>query len=277
MTQPSARVLLDSVSPMGHRVTTMEIKLWRANAVDFVTHRALSRNGASSRAIPMSKYRDTVSDDPVIPRFQANQPGMTPGGNVPNQDMVREDWFAALADMMYWHERFERYGVHKSVTNRLLEPFAWMTYIVTATDWDNFFTQRCSETNPPQHEFYLTACAMRDALAASTPQKLTYDEWHTPLIQPDEVDFYGPLGEDMEEQRRYVSAARCARVSYLTHDGRRDIEKDMELYHRLVRDGHWSPLEHVCTPQSAHDFHERTGKGNLTGWVQLRHMVEDAR
>jgi hypothetical protein len=290
-TRPNARVLLDSVNPRGDRVTTMEVTLWRANAVDLVTHRALSRNGASSRAIPITKFFEKVLDDPVVPRMQLNGPGMTPGPDLEGYTLEEAErlWLLARDEMAHIAHLLEQVGVHKSVVNRLLEPFSWMTYVVTATDWDNFFAQRCSTTNPPQHELYLAACAMRDALAASKPRELDYGEWHTPLIQPDEVDFYGDLGEDMEWARPRVSAARCARVSYLTHAGVRDVKKDLELYDRLVTADppHWSPLEHVCTPDPAlgadqlihgpSDSRWVVGSArpaNLRGWVQFRHVVE---
>jgi len=48
-----------------------------------------------------------------------------------------------------------------------------------------------------------------------------------------------------------VSVARCARVSYLTHAGVRNIGADIELYNRLISSGHMSPAEHcavVATP-----------------------------
>jgi thymidylate synthase ThyX len=40
--------------------------------------------------------------------------------------------------------------LHKSLTNRLLEPFMWHTAIITATEWDNFFWQRCDPMAQPE-------------------------------------------------------------------------------------------------------------------------------
>jgi hypothetical protein len=73
---------------------------------------------------------------------------------------------------------------------------------------------------------------------------------------------------DPETQRR-VSAARCARVSYLTHEGRRELERDLELYDRLRGDRHLSPFEHVATPAADAQFH-----ANFRGWIQMRREVE---
>ncbi len=79
-----------------------------------------------------------------------------------------------------------------------------------------------------------------------------------PLVQDDERTL--PI-----DALKKVSAARCARVSYLTHDGKRDIEKDIELCDRLWSDRHMSPFEHVATPARIDKFH-----ANFRGWVQMR-------
>src|SRR6266487_328300 len=67
VTRPGARVLLDSVSPTGNRVTTMEVVMHRFILAEFNTHRAFSRNSASSRATPYKKIRDKVFSDPAFP------------------------------------------------------------------------------------------------------------------------------------------------------------------------------------------------------------------
>ena len=151
--------------------------------------------------------------------------------------------------------------VHKQELNRILEPFLWHTVIVTWTQWDNFFELRCSRSNA-QPEIRKAATLMREAIAASRPRALAYDTWHTPLLQPDEDGL--PL-----ETRKRISAARCARISYLTHEGRREIEKDLELYERLKTDRHLSPFEHVATPANDAGFH-----ANFRGWIRMRAEVE---
>jgi len=66
-----------------------------------------------------------------------------------------------------------------------------------------------------------------------------------------------------------LSVARCARVSYLNHDGLRDHQKDIELYNQLLSSKHMSPFEHVATPYPTNDF-----IGNFKGWLQHRIEVE---
>jgi hypothetical protein len=60
----SAKVILDSVSPAGVRLTTAEVTFPRIVLAEFNTHRMLSRNSASSRAIPVEKRIAMVEADP---------------------------------------------------------------------------------------------------------------------------------------------------------------------------------------------------------------------
>ncbi len=115
-----------------------------------------------------------------------------------------------------------------------------------------------------QPEIRVAARLMFDAKAASDPTPVGLGEWHLPLVQDDERAL--PI-----EVLKKVSAARCARVSYLTHDGKRDIEKDIELCERLMSDRHMSPFEHVATPADDRAFH-----ANFRGWLQMRKELEPA-
>ena len=40
-------------------------------------------------------------------------------------------------------------GIHKQHVNRLLEPFAWVEEVVTATEWQNFFSLRTDGNADP--------------------------------------------------------------------------------------------------------------------------------
>lgn len=270
-----AKIILDSISPEGHRLTTMEVTFHRFVLAEFNTHRMFSRNSASSRAIPVKKQIERIRENPAIPvEFGTNQPGMQAGPPLEGHALETAilDWKAAAAQAVRWAEDLMEQGVHKQVANRLLEPFMWHTVIVTATEWDNFFGLRANPMAQP--EIRVAAEMMLDAYKNSTPTRLEYGEWHTPYIQPEE---YEEFNLDLRKQ---VSAARCARVSYLTHDGVRDVDKDLELFARLTEASppHASPLEHVATPQllappmdgpfAAAPVH----LGNLIGWSQLRHL-----
>lgn len=276
--EPSARVIADSISVRGDRVTTMECVLHRFCLSEMNTHRVFSRNSASSRAIPFKKQLERVTTDPAIPLvFPAEQKGMSGGEPLEGPDLVlaKADWLEARDAAVEHARRLANLGVHKSVVNRLLEPFMWHTVVITATEWENFFRQRCSPLAQP--EIQAVAYAMRDALTASEPVRLDDGQWHLPYVSndPETVMEVLDLNHDGGDLLRGISAARCARVSYLTQDGRRDYREDLNLYERLTTADppHWSPLEHVCRPATDAELHRAMVPGNLDDWVQLRHVV----
>lgn len=264
MTEISAKIITDSISPFRNRLTTMELVYPRFIHSEFMTHRVFSRNSASSRAIPVRKMLDRIGADPAMPIvWPAEQSGMQGGASLSNDDIkwAQGIWRDARRHAMDFAQDLVDLGLHKSLVNRIIEPWAWHTVIVSATEWENFFGLRCSPLAQP--EIHALADKMRLALDCSEPQELGYGDWHLPYIQPDEHAVLDTI------TLRKVSAARCARVSYLTHDGVRDIEKDIELCDRLMsaEPAHASPLEHVATPRAP----RFSNPGNFVGWAQFRH------
>lgn len=273
-TVPAAKVIEDSTYAHGTRVTTLEVVMHRFVLAEFNTHRAFSRNSASSRAIPVAKQLERVRTDPAVPlSFPAEQRGMQGGEELSASDRAAAEamWIAAAQDVASRAANLALLGVHKSVVNRLLEPFLWHTVVVTSVEWDNFFTQRCSPLAQP--EIRAAADAMRAALAASTPTPLEHGQFHMPYLDGSTIVEVLDLEPQGMERLVEISAARCARVSYLTQDGQRDYREDLQLYKRLVAADppHWSPLEHVCRPAEWGELD--LVPGNLGGWVQLRHLV----
>ncbi len=259
----SARVLTDSVSTAGVRLTTLEVRFPRFVLSEFNTHRVFSRNSASSRAVPTKKMIERVLHHPAMPvEWGVNKPGMSASEALTDAhaDQAKAEWLRARDSAVEHVQNLQRFNVHKQVVNRILEPFMWHTVIVTATEWNNFYALRCAPNAQP--EIRVAAELMRDAMAASTPRPVEIGDWHLPLVQDDEHDM--PIDE-----LKKISAARCARVSYLTHDGSRDIAKDIELCERLRADRHLSPFEHVATPSGDAAFH-----ANFRGWVQMRKSIE---
>lgn len=272
-TGPSARIILDSIGPDGHRVTTMEVVMHRFVLAEFNTHRVFSRNSASSRAIPVAKQIERVRKDPAIPvSWPKEQKGMQGGEELDGHVLAiaKGEWLLERDSAVFRASRLAELGVHKSVINRLLEPFLWHTVIVTSTEWDNFFALRCSPMAQP--EMRAAAEKMRKALQGSEPGLLDDECWHLPFVDGDRYD---ESEDDLTmDSAKDVSAARCARVSYLTHDGKRDISADLKLAERLKHPGegsppHASPFEHVCRPLRAGEKQV----GNLTGWRQYRHEI----
>lgn len=294
-----ATILADSISPYGaDRLTTMEITFPRIVLSEFNTHRMFSRNSASSRAIPALKQLERLLNDPFIPFFWGkNQKGMQADTELTGDELAVavSQWLDARDDTTRHATALLEMEVHKQLTNRLMEPFMWHTVIVTATEWNNFFALRANPNAQP--EIRKIAEMMREAHTGGFPQFVNEGEWHLPLIQTDEFD--GTF--EYTDEARMISAARCARVSYLTHDGVRSHEADLKLFDRLVTGGHMSPLEHVATPftrdqerfrgdlmdyarQAAQQYslHEEDSErvmrglafdGNFRGWTQLRKTI----
>lgn len=259
----SAKIVLDSISPAGVRLTTMEVTFPRFVLSEWNTHRNFSRNSSSSRAVPTSKMIERVQTDPVFPvEWGKNKKGMSADEAISEDEQAQAKavWLQARDAALEHAKQLAELKVHKQIVNRILEPFMWHTVIVTSTEWENFFDLRCAPAAQP--EIRTIAMMMREIYAAGTPQTVGIGEWHLPLVQPDERHL------DLETQKM-ISAARCARVSYLTHDGTRSIDADITLYDRLKGEKHLSPFEHVATPARDLEFH-----ANFRGWVQMRKEIE---
>src|ERR1044072_6059739 len=96
-----AKVLADSRSPAGRRLTTLEATFPRFVLAEFNTHRVFSRNSASSRAIPIAKQLRRVLDDPSVPiEFGSNQPGMQAAEPLAGEKLeaAEAEWLGARDD-----------------------------------------------------------------------------------------------------------------------------------------------------------------------------------
>lgn len=278
---PHAQVVADTICH-GHRLTTMEVTFHRWVLAEVNTHRAFSRNSASSRAIPLEIQLGRAKDHTAYPiEWSSEKPGMSGGASLEGQDLRdAQDLWDRLAEGVtstideYVEAHPERGSrLHKSLLNRWLEVMMYHTAIITSTEWDNFFKQRLElnddGTPKAQMEFYVPARMMKDALDLSTPTEIEWGGFHLPYIGLNPEDAGLTTFEAMK-----VSSARCARVSHLNHDGLRDINDDFRLFEEtLAKYGHWSPLEHVATPRLG--YAASMFPGNFgPPWVQFRHLVE---
>lgn len=255
----TAKVILDSISPAGARITTLQLMYPRFIHAEFMTHRMFSRNASSSRAIPVAKMIEQVRTNPAMPiHWGKNQPGMQANEEVTGADLItaRSMWKDAANEAAESAENMMSLGLHKQVANRILEPFQHIHVIVTATEWENFFKLRLHKDAEPNIQ--ALAVAMTEVMETSVPVP---NSFHTPYLTQEEIDWINA------EDAFMVSAARCARVSYLTHDGDRpDFAKDMELAIKLRESGHASPFEHVA---AAEEYVFQTN-ANFRGWKSFR-------
>lgn len=261
-----AEVLLDSVNPAGERLTTFVLRFPRFVLSEFNTHRMLSRNASSSRAIPTTRLMQQLRDDPVLPiAWGRNQPGMQAHQELDEEQarIAQAEWLRARDAALLHAELLRTAGVHKQIVNRVLEPWMWASVVVSATTYDNFFTLRCHPDAQP--EIKRLADLMRAAWDASAPVPRAEGEWHLPFLGADDESL-------SPEVQREVAVARCARVSYLTHLGTRDVDADRQLHQRLLDAGHWSPFEHVARASAG-----RERFANFSGWQAYRHVMEQGR
>ena len=292
-----AKIIADSMSPAGIRLTTMQLRYPRFIHAEFMTHRVFSRNASSSRAIPVERMIEDLRRDPATPVFWgSNKPGMQAGAELAGEDqqLAHEIWLAGMESAIFRAQLLMEVGLHKQIANRILEPWAHINIVVTATDWDNFFALRAHPDAQP--EIHALALEMFNALAGNQPKHLKPGEWHLPFAdRPQDIEQARaqitdngimrvvPSDWQISDILRKVSVARCARVSFLTHDGRETtLEEDQKLYERLVgsKPIHASPAEHQGTPDEGiqHGFNVTWIKphlhGNFNGWIQHRKILE---
>jgi hypothetical protein len=292
----SAKIITDSIGTDSPRLTTLQLRYPKFIHGEFMTHRVFSRNASSSRAIPVERLIADVVDDPVYPsHWGANQRGMQadqecdakvilPSGGEYLGRSKEAAWDKARENAIELAQAFTAAGYHKQIVNRLLEPFCHINIVVTATEWSNFFALRCHPGAQP--EMRLLAEAIRKAMEDSRPLHREPGHWHLPYVGADEwgglmTRHYSDF-QMVKDLCVRLSVARCARVSYLTQDGKvPSIEEDLALYDRLLSAVplHSSPAEHQATPDEL-NLEDYTGgqsawlhpdhHGNLRGWVQYR-------
>lgn len=277
----SAKVVADSITKEGSRITTMELAYHRFIHGEFMTHRQFSRNASSSRAIPVKTMLENIEDNPAVPiHWGKNQAGMQANEECNSYVFTEESvgWDAGREEVWKYlanessdiANRFADAGYHKQIVNRITEPYQFIKVVCTSTEWDNFFKLRLHKDAQPEIE-ELARC-MKQAMEESEPETLSAVDYHLPYITEGEQgavavneiayngeDFYLSDGVYMTPSKEYpdlclmdlikCSVARCARVSYLNHDNSSpDIEKDIALADMLLEAGHMSPFEHVAVP-----------------------------
>ena len=276
-------IIADSLSPQENRLTSFLVTYPRIVHAEMLRHRMFSRNVASSRAIPFKKMVKDIEENPFIPiAWQKDHKGMQgdeyyditlkeePGGldytNLPRRWLRARDTAVSMAKAL---AESQNMPVTKQLCNRLLEPFMWVTEIITGTEWDNFFDLRCPKydleeygvfkskkqaieyingfdaswlkdysnlkwlkLNQSQAEIHIQAIAemMWDAYNESTPKKLESGEWHIPY--GDNIDLIGIAKLPIELSPKMnvkIATARAARLSYQTLGDNPKIDYEADI------------------------------------------------
>lgn len=290
----SATIIADSINECGNRLTSFVLVFPRIVLAEFNTHRMLSRNSSSSRAVPFETMLKRVETDPFIPiKWMRDHKGMQGSeyfDGYADVYQLKEAWLKSKDSAVAQAKQLSELGLTKQIVNRLLEPFMWHTVIATATEWENFFALRAH----PAAEIHIAKLAevMLEAYNTSTPKLLKAGEWHIPFgknIDEDKLGNYLTKNDinfewDQPGEREILNAAkikiataRCARVSYINYEGKDDYAADVKLFDTLSSLGHWSPFEHCARAQGNDEYnlpHGKKREGNFKGWTQLRKLFE---
>lgn len=307
-TNITAKVICDSISEQGVRLTTFEVEAPRIILAEINTHNAISKNCSSTRAITLSKAIEQVEKNGFVPLYW----GKKQSGMSANQEVEGIDRYDAI-DQWNWTKRrtinsvkfLDELQVHKQIAGRLLEPFQMVKQVLTATDLGNFFNLRIHPTAQP--EILMLAYKMYNALQESVPNLLKVGEWHLPYIKFDRDNegkvMYLPFDEDRVEgwveysleQAQRISASCCAQTSYRNADD--SLGKADDIFNKLIKADvlHSSPMEHQATPVKqtygvvgVNELHPDTWEegvthmnkqgelcsGNLRGFIQYRHLLK---
>lgn len=255
-----AKVVCDSINEQGDRLSTFEIEYPRFIHSELMTHRMLSKNSSSSRAIPIDKMLNQIKDNMAVPIYWGkNKSGMQATEEVSKLDEAKSvlTWKKSFNHIYQRVEDMISFGLHKQVPNRLTEPFQMMKVVITGTDWDNFFNLRIHPDAQP--EICMLAYKMYKALEESKPNLLKSGEYHLPYVASWTIvdsggkvhSYQNEYDEDVLitlEQAIKISAASCASVSYRTEG--MTLEKADKIFDMLIKAEviHSSPFEHLATP-----------------------------
>ena len=293
----TAKIIADSISPEGNRMTTMEIEYPRFILAELNTHRMLSKNSASSRAIPVKSMHDHIMTNTAGPVFWGkNQAGMQAKTELEGADLTwaKYIWNKARDTAIQAARELANLGIHKQITNRVTEPWMIMKTVISGTEWANFFWLR--DHADAQPEIAYLAHVMHEAYNSSTPVVLAPGEWHLPYVKTvrnthGRLQYFDASGAVLTAvEARVVSASCCAQVSYRKNDD--SVEKAQKIFQQLIESEpcHASPVEHQATPvdvDSISRFEPETWEdgithvsansdlwsGNLRGWIQFRKLV----
>lgn len=266
----SARVIADSYyERLGiiYRITTMVIILYRGVLAEFNTHRMLSRNSASSRAIPVRTMLRRLARELFVPTaFGTAIPKMNAGPRLEGDDLDKaiavwgdsarsQMWYALCLTTSpeYVEREWEKWVLEENddffaflfdVADRIdnkehpihQEPLLNVTKGLTNRLLEPFMHQEIIVTASEWENFLNLRTdknAQEEIRSVAEDMKKALEE-STPVLL-EEGEWHLPFLQDDEKEwakshpELAVKAvtARCARVSYLTH-GSEDKKPDLE-------------------------------------------------
>lgn len=296
------KIICDSINQYGVRITTWELIYPRIVHSELMTHRMLSKNSASSRAIPIASMIQTIRDTPAEPEaWGKNQPGMQAKEELQGDalDRVKYLWNRAKEFACDISQQMADEGAHKQIANRVTEPYQHMKVVLTGTDFNNLWWLRDHPDADPT--IWALVKEMHYRYENNKPDILQPGMWHLPYVlweYAGETDnlcqiFYDENDREITlEQAQMISVSCCAQLSYRKSDG--SLEKAENIFKKLIESKpcHASPTEHqaVCIDTQNlgkvawQDLPEgithitrdlQFYSGNLRDWIQFRQLIPD--
>lgn len=300
----NVKIIADSISVWGDRITTIEVEYPRYIHAEIMTHRMFSRNAQSSRAVPVEKALEIIESNPVKPIvWGANKAGMSSNSilDTISQKWAESVWNFGVKTSVWVARALAKVGLHKQWANRGTEPYSTIKVIITATEWENFFWLR-DDPDAAQPEIVELTRQIKNVMQTSEPNQLGPGEWHVPYVDYSfEWDstgsdwgrrvqkFFDSDGNPLSlEDALKISASCCAQVSYRKLNDSK--EKAIEIFDRLFSGPkpHLSPVEHQAKVVDDYEFEndlpwekgvthvdqdDMFWSGNFKGWIQYRQLI----
>lgn len=261
------QLIRHSRNPSGLEAITFQWTYERIIHAQVMTHR-WSRNASSSRAIPIGSMLKWIDDDPGLPlHLGRNRSGMQSGEEIGDAEEAKIALLNKYQDARsFVKDMSDRFGLHKEILNRYVEPWGWITSVATMgqAQFFNWIALRCTEH--AESNVQRVAINSLRLYAESTPQRLEPGDWHVPYF-----DDYIPYGLKESEPVRTAliwSTARAAWCSY-NHPTKEATFEDAKIRHdSCVADMHATPLEHALM---AH--YDNFQHGAVPGYSSYRMML----
>ena len=280
-----AKIVQDSSLPTGERLLTFSVMYGRLIHSELLRHRAVSHSVKSSRAIPTHKYRAEVMENIYVPvKFGTKKKGMQAGEPTFLTKFYGEKiWKLSSKFACFFHWMMEKFGIHKEVANRVLEPYVWVeeTITVEADALKEIANLRVHDD--AQEDVRRIVEEMVYEMDKSTPVELNQGQWHVPYVVRRQVEnemiYTDNTGNKLTlDQAIVCSAARCARSSYANHDNSMSsYDKDIGLAKQLIgsKPMHLSPFEHQARPFTD-DTEKSQYSSNFRNFFQQRKAIENS-
>ena len=283
---------------MGKKIFTMDLQFPRVALAEFLTHRVMSKNTASTRAIPLKSHVEHVRANTYMPDWTRNQGGMSGGvlseasKEVANENLLKAlDYMCDFVEFLGGDEKFGNLHIHKQDAGRYIEPFSYITLRVTSTQWKNFLWLRNDEAAYPPMQ--VLAKLVQTALDEAEVFELKEGEYHLPDIRRErgahtgEIYYYSPEGVELTLQQAIeMSMSLCAQQSFRKADS--SEAKTESVIDKLFNGNkvHASPSEHPAMALDEQNISfiwpegvthlDRKGNywsGNFKGWIQHRQLL----